>query len=199
MPHETTQSAAILVGVLCTPYNHAPSHFMQSHICKVYVCLAVTCDLHFWQNDQDLLHATAVKWGWNGYRNKSQHRKSTLEKKIFLLLLLGFEPVTFQSRVWRSNHWAIPAPLSFWMLFRLNQTKCMHTCMHTYSHRHHLLFPSETSHNTSHSAAEPCTVKSLYFYLLKIVRAHTHTHARTHARTHAHTHTHTSLTHKDEK
>ena len=26
--------------VLCTPYNHAPCHFMQSHIRKVYACLA---------------------------------------------------------------------------------------------------------------------------------------------------------------
>ena len=42
--HET---AAISVQVLCTPYNHAPCHFMQSHIHKVYACLAVTCHLHF--------------------------------------------------------------------------------------------------------------------------------------------------------
>ena len=58
--------------VLCTPYNHAPHHFMQSHIHKVHVSLAVTCHLHFWQNDRDLLRATAVTRGrgWNGYRNK---------------------------------------------------------------------------------------------------------------------------------
>ena len=68
--------------VLCTPYNHAPCHFMQSHIRKVYACLAVTCHLRFWQNDRGLLRATAVTRGWNGYRNKSQHRKLTLEKKI---------------------------------------------------------------------------------------------------------------------
>ena len=55
--------------VLCTLYNHAPYHFMQSHIRKVYVCLAVTCHLHFWQNDRDLLPASAVTRGWNGYRN----------------------------------------------------------------------------------------------------------------------------------
>ena len=78
---------------------------------KVYACLAVTCHLHFWQNDRDLLRATAVTRGWNGYRNKSQHRKSTLEKKILPPLQQGFEPATFQSRVWRSNHWAIPAPM----------------------------------------------------------------------------------------
>ena len=30
---------------------------MQSHIRKVYVCLAVTCHLYFWQKEQDLLCA----------------------------------------------------------------------------------------------------------------------------------------------
>ena len=94
--------------VLCTPYNHAPCHFMQSHIRKVYACLAVTCHLRFWQNNRGLLRATAVTRGWNGYRNKSQHRKSTLEKKILPPLQQGFEPATFRSRVRRSNHWAIP-------------------------------------------------------------------------------------------
>ena len=87
---------------------------------KVYACLAVTCHLHFWQNDRDFLCATVVTRGWNGYRNKSQHRKSTLEKKILPPFQQGFEPATFQSRVRRSNHWAIPAPyLSELQLFLL--------------------------------------------------------------------------------
>ena len=93
---------------LCTPCNHAPCHFMQSHIRKVY--LAVACHLNFWQNGRDLLSAAAVTRGWNGYRNKSQHRKLTLEKKILPPLQQGFEPATFRSRVRCSNHWAIPAP-----------------------------------------------------------------------------------------
>ena len=33
VPHET---AAVSAQILCTPYNHAPCHFMQSHIRKVY-------------------------------------------------------------------------------------------------------------------------------------------------------------------
>ena len=74
--------------------------------------LAVTCHLHFWQNDRDFLRATVVTRGWNGYRNKSQHRKSTLENKILPPFQQGFEPATFQSRVRCSNHWAIPAPPS---------------------------------------------------------------------------------------
>ena len=89
----------------------------------MYACLAVTCHLHFWQNDQDLLRATVVTQGWNGYRNKSQHRKSTLEKKILPPFQQGFEPVTFQSRVRRSNHWAIPAPSS--SLFACLLYKCV--------------------------------------------------------------------------
>ena len=31
----------------------------------VYVCLVVTCHLHFWQNDWDLLLTTAVTRGWD--------------------------------------------------------------------------------------------------------------------------------------
>ena len=105
--------------VLCTPYNHAPCHFMQSLIRKVYACLAVTCHLRFWQNDRGLLRATAVTRGWNGYWNRSQHRKLSLEKKILPPLQQGFEPATFRSRVRRSNHWAIPAPMYNGTAFRL--------------------------------------------------------------------------------
>ena len=56
------------------PYTSLHCHFIWSCICKMYVCLAVTCHLHFWQNDQDLLRAAAVTQGWNGYRNKNQHK-----------------------------------------------------------------------------------------------------------------------------
>ena len=141
VPHET---AAVSAQVLCTPYNHASCHFMQSRIRKVYawvavtfhlhfwqngrgvlrataewctysagmagatrICcrlgafcvhhttvhhvtsckatyvrcmrvLAVTCHLHFWQNDRDFLRATAVTRGWNGYRNKSRRVRDSL-------------------------------------------------------------------------------------------------------------------------
>ena len=109
VPHETV---AVSAQVLCTPCNHAPCHFMQSHIRKMHACLAFTCHLHFWQNDLDLLRATAVTGGSNGYRNKSQHRKLAPEGGEIPPLLQGFEPVTFQSRFLRSNHWAIPAPHS---------------------------------------------------------------------------------------
>ena len=66
VPHGT---AAISAQGLCAPCNHVPCHFMQSHIRKVRACLAVTCHLHFWQNDRDLLRATAVTRGWNRYWN----------------------------------------------------------------------------------------------------------------------------------
>ena len=50
------------LGAFCTPH-------------KVHACLAVTCHLHFWQNNRDLLRDTAVTRGWKRYHNKSQHRK----------------------------------------------------------------------------------------------------------------------------
>ena len=71
--------------------------FMQSHIRKVHACLAATCHLRFWQNDRDFLRAAAVRRGWNGYRNKSQHRKLTMENKNIPPLLSGLEPATFRS------------------------------------------------------------------------------------------------------
>ena len=48
--------------------TNAEARFNKSHIRKVYACLAVTCHLHFWQNDRDFLRATVVTRGWNGYR-----------------------------------------------------------------------------------------------------------------------------------
>ena len=73
VPHET---AAVSAQVLCTPYNHVTS-------CKAtYACLAVTCHLHFCQNDRDLLRASAVTLGWNGYRNKSTESQPRIRKKI---------------------------------------------------------------------------------------------------------------------
>ena len=92
------------------PCTRLQCHFIQSHIGRVYVCLAVNCHLHFWQNDRALLRATAVTRGWHGYRNNSQHRKLTLEKKILPTLLPGLESGAFRSRVQCYNHWAIPAP-----------------------------------------------------------------------------------------
>ena len=102
--------------ILCTPYNHAPCHFMQSHVRKVHACLAVTCYLHLWQNEWDLLHATAITWGWNGYPNKSHHRKLTQEKIFFMPLLQGLEPATFDSQIWRSNQ-SYPCGAIFWSYF----------------------------------------------------------------------------------
>ena len=42
--------------------------------------LAVTCHLHFWQNDRGLLRATAVTRGWNGYRNESAQKVDPAEE-----------------------------------------------------------------------------------------------------------------------
>ena len=106
------------LGTFCV--HHATMHHVtscrqqQSHIHKVHGCLAV-----------NLPPALLAEWpgsfmcycGNRGGTNTkmSQHRKSTLEKKILSQLQQGFKPTTFQSRVQHSNHWAIPTPILFFL------------------------------------------------------------------------------------
>ena len=64
------ETAVILEHVLLTPYNHAPVYSVtlsKATYIGYTACLAVTCQLHFWQNDQDILHAIGLTRGWNGY------------------------------------------------------------------------------------------------------------------------------------
>ena len=78
------ETAAVSARVLCTPYNHTrvynASSYRATCISGVHVCFSL--NLHFSQNDRNLLRASAVTRGWNGYRKKSRHRKLTPEKKI---------------------------------------------------------------------------------------------------------------------
>ena len=55
--------------------------------------------------DQDILHATLLTRGWNGYWVGTE---SWSWRRKLLLLPQGLEPVTFQSQVHRANHWAVP-------------------------------------------------------------------------------------------
>ena len=56
----------------------AHSDFVGS---RVYACIAVTCHLHFWQNDRGLLRATAVTRGWNGHRMRVSAQSELWRKK----------------------------------------------------------------------------------------------------------------------
>ena len=130
VPRET---AAISAQILCAPCNYAPIYSVTSSkaTCECsesareqrtvlyksdHQCLAVTCHMHFWQNDRDLLCATAVTRGQNRYPNKSQHRKLTLNKKIPPPLLPGLEPAILQSRVPRSTTKPSPLPGVYQMI-----------------------------------------------------------------------------------
>ena len=106
--------------VLCTPYNHAPCHFMQSHIRKVYACLAVTCHLHFWQNDPGLLRATAVKI-------KITSRTCRFEICRYLQL------PHFKSHFMRTGHIFNSVPQSNQSSPPSLSLSCTHT--HTHTHR----------------------------------------------------------------
>ena len=105
MPRET---ATVSAHVLCTPCNHALVYrvtlFEATYVGACVFCCILPLAL---QSDRfsgrNLLRATAVTLGWNGYRNKNQHRKLTLEKKILPPILPGRETETFRSRVRRST------------------------------------------------------------------------------------------------
>ena len=92
------------------PCTSLQCHIIRSHILRMHVCLAVTCYLHYWQNGLDLLRATTVTRGWNGYRNESQHRKLTLEKKILPPLLSRLESANFRMRAQNTTIEILPHP-----------------------------------------------------------------------------------------
>ena len=120
------------------------------------------------------LRATVVTRGWNGYRNKSQHRKSTLEKKILPPFQQGFEPATFQSRVRRSKPLSYPRPplntwlassffiAHFWISIKV---ECLQCCLVVTC-----LVPHETAAVSAHSVytIQPCTM------LHHFMQRHTH-------------------------
>ena len=87
--------------------RHWKSHFRwEMFVC---VCMHVGHGIEVWLCVK--IPATAVTWGWTGYRKKSRHRKLTLEKKILPVLLLGLEPETFQSRVQHCTAELSPHPV----------------------------------------------------------------------------------------
>ena len=59
-------------------YTIQPCHFMKSPIHKVHMCFSCNLPPALLAEGQDLLHATVVTWGWNGYWNRTQHRTLTL-------------------------------------------------------------------------------------------------------------------------
>ena len=82
MPCETAAILACSVYLFSTTMLMS-HHFMQSYLHKVHVCLVVTCHLHFWLNDWNLVCAfvvVGVEGGGGVDTEMSQHRKLTLEK-----------------------------------------------------------------------------------------------------------------------
>ena len=81
MSDTTSNYCRLLARLVCTmqPCTSLQCHFIRSHIRRAE-CMCNRPPA-FWQNDRDLLQATAVTRGWNGYLNKSQHRKLILDRK----------------------------------------------------------------------------------------------------------------------
>ena len=102
VPHQTDVVSA---HIPYTPCNHLPVYsvtYIRNYMRRIHVFLDVTCYLPFWQNGRDRVCATAVKLEWNGWRNKSQYRKLTLEKKLFQPLQhsLVYDFIPHQCKYW---------------------------------------------------------------------------------------------------
>ena len=108
MPHATTAVLARSVHTIqpCT----MSCHFMQNNILRVHTCLAVTCHLHFWQNDWDLLCATVVTQG------------GVMQK-----------PMLWQQAVARLRRVPMKTPVTyiFWTLKQMNCKTCLEIFMVT--------------------------------------------------------------------
>ena len=117
-----------------------------------------------WTTHWDLLLATAVTQGWNGYRNKST--ELTLEKKTLLLLLPWVKPQTFQSWVHHSTIELYLLPV--WILIssqntRLHETVVLHqfhNCLLTNNLCDHFWSAYHAYHYHSTEADVPVTCHS---------------------------------------
>ena len=77
--------------------NRVQCHFIRSHFCWIHkYAFSYNLPPVFLRNDSDYLGATAVRRGWNGHRNESQHSQLTMEKKYLPPVLPGHEPETFR-------------------------------------------------------------------------------------------------------
>ena len=90
--------------------------FVGSHI-RICTCVfscnsakSACINMHFGQNDLDLLCATAVTRGWDGSEIRVSTESWREKKETLPLLLSGLYRATFRSRVRHSNHWAIAVP-----------------------------------------------------------------------------------------
>ena len=103
-------------GASCAGCTSLQCRFIWNLIHRRHVCLTVTWALG--RVTRNFLHATVVTGGWNEYWNNSQHKKLTLEKNIFLLVLPGLNEKTFfllvlpDSNLRPFNHESGTLPLS---------------------------------------------------------------------------------------
>ena len=136
VPQESAARESQSRHVLRTPYKHAPCHFMQSHICKVYACLAVTCHLRFLAEWLGSFTCYCGNMGVERILNKSQHRKLTLEKKILPPFQQGLEPATYIHAIHTGHAACTLSPSVTYLIDACTHTPPAPQHIHTHSHMH---------------------------------------------------------------
>ena len=61
------------LGTFCLHHTQRVTPLHANHMRRVPACLAVTCEVHLWQNDQDCLRASVVTWGWTTKQQSQGH------------------------------------------------------------------------------------------------------------------------------
>ena len=97
---------SVTMGLVVAIRQPTSLFIVEVHTERVYAYFAVICHLHLFL--PEWLGSFTCCSG-NRYQSKirTRHRWMIMEKKICLLLILGFKPTTFQSGVWLLYHWDI--------------------------------------------------------------------------------------------
>ena len=87
-------------------YNAPVYSVIQSHIYRVHVCLAIKCHQHCWQNERDLLRATATTQGWNRGKHfpATSARNWTQTVDIYIHICLDLDWIHWHCQ-WQDHFW----------------------------------------------------------------------------------------------
>ena len=102
-------------NTVTTRWCEAPAQLLHFSACWFFSCFHNPSEL--WHGIQDLYHAYMIilvraytHGGWAHRQWVSTTFLTQKNSQIFLVLLTGFEPRSFGSRVQRSTNWATPSP-----------------------------------------------------------------------------------------
>ena len=172
VPHEIAAVSA------CSVYssNHSSCHFIQSHVPKVHVYLAITCHLHFWQNDWGLFTYYCGNTGFylicnlNKLGNYEFVNHSILTNITIALngVMMSLNYISFRQAMQRltCDEWVITVGnrSSQWELYSHDRSPTRHNTRHSHCQSEQLDLASHnrllTKQTTDHMSTHLIILKS---------------------------------------